>query len=337
MENATSKMQVRTNCACGNDENNRLNDRLFHILGTNTVTFRGVTLRGGGAAILNPSSILNIEDSIIDGNFGDSAIDQGGNDLDILRSTIINNCTAPAGSVTIDQGDSEFVFNFLKSTCTNNFSTGASCIRFETGDGGIDANIANSTFSGNTSSNNVGTISTDSDSNTINIINATIVSNIGVGLRINPGTHTTNVENTIIAFNVSFTNMTFPFDCLLAGTLTSLGQNIDSDDSCFDPANATAACILTPGNDLADCDNTDILLNLTLADNGGPTLTHAITSDSSVAFNAGDNTTCEASPVDDIDQRCCDRTDATCDIGAYERNCVIGGPTPTPTLRLHPL
>ncbi|MCH7926804.1 MAG: CSLREA domain-containing protein [Candidatus Dadabacteria bacterium] len=45
------------NCACGNDENNRLNDRLFHILGTNTVTFMGVTLRGGWSSHIK--SIFN--------------------------------------------------------------------------------------------------------------------------------------------------------------------------------------------------------------------------------------------------------------------------------------
>jgi len=55
-----------------------------------------------------------------------------------------------------------------------------------------------------------------------------------------------------------------------------------------------------------------------LADNGGPTQTFALLTGSS-AINAGDSTTCVASPVSNLDQRGVTRPQgAQCDIGAYE-------------------
>ena len=49
-----------------------------------------------------------------------------------------------------------------------------------------------------------------------------------------------------------------------------------------------------------------------LQDNGGPTLTHALSS-SSPAIDSGDNTYCPST-----DQRGVERSDGACDIGAYE-------------------
>lgn len=63
-----------------------------------------------------------------------------------------------------------------------------------------------------------------------------------------------------------------------------------------------------------------------LADNGGPTLTHALLFPSP-AVNAGDNAICAAAPVSGIDQRGVVRpVGATCDLGAVEGlTGVIGG------------
>ncbi len=77
--------------------------------------------------------------------------------------------------------------------------------------------------------------------------------------------------------------------------------------------------------DLTDCRvlntsaviNTDPALDI-LDDNGGPTKTHAL-EENSPAINAGDNTVCEAAPVNNLDQRGVTRpVGDACDIGAYE-------------------
>ena len=85
-----------------------------------------------------------------------------------------------------------------------------------------------------------------------------------------------------------------------AGTITSGGGNIDNDGSC----NLTGA---------GDQSNTDALLG-PLADNGGPTLTHALGA-GSPAIDAAVGSACPA-----VDQRGVARPQgAGCDVGAYER------------------
>jgi len=95
-----------------------------------------------------------------------------------------------------------------------------------------------------------------------------------------------------------------------AGAIRSLGHNLSNDASCG-------------FNEPGDIEGLDALLE-PLADNGGPTLTHALNPDSP-AVDAGDNSTCPGK-----DQRGAERpVNGVCDIGAYE----FGGelPTPSPT------
>jgi hypothetical protein len=99
---------------------------------------------------------------------------------------------------------------------------------------------------------------------------------------------TVQIKNTIIADNPNG-------NC--AGVITSLGHNIDSENTCS----------FTNGGDLT---NTNPLLG-SLQDNGGSTFTHALMI-GSPAIDAGDNNGC---PV--TDQRGYYR-DTSCDIGSYE-------------------
>ena len=88
------------------------------------------------------------------------------------------------------------------------------------------------------------------------------------------------------------------------GTITSNGNNLDSQNSCH----------LTAAGDIT---NTNPLLG-PLHDNGGRTLTHALLP-GSPAIDAGDDLACAAAPVNGIDQRGVPRPQgAACDIGAYE-------------------
>jgi hypothetical protein len=60
-----------------------------------------------------------------------------------------------------------------------------------------------------------------------------------------------------------------------------------------------------------------------LANNGGPTLTHALLPGSTAAIGRGDLTTCTTPPVNSVDQRGQPRGPIACSIGAYEPQ---GGP-----------
>ena len=108
------------------------------------------------------------------------------------------------------------------------------------------------------------------------------------------------ISNSIVANSQGAT------DCFLlsSASITTIGNNWFDDDSCSGSGQGD------PGLDV-------------LADNGGPTLTHALLP-SSGAIDGGDNAICATVPVNNIDQRGISRPQgANCDIGAFERN-VIG-------------
>ena len=169
--------------------------------------------------------------------------------------------------------------------------------------------LTNSTVSGNSCGEEGGGIAIDSGS--ISIANSTLSDNTAGTLE--PGTgdnlrglHTeSNIElvNTIIANGGSGDAGA---NCrLYAPIVASLGHNLADDDSCSLGADG-------------DLESTDAQL-LALADNGGPTLTHALAT-GSPAIDGGNNESCPATdqrgfarPVDGDDD-----TFADCDIGAVE-------------------
>ena len=138
---------------------------------------------------------------------------------------------------------------------------------------------------------------------TASLINVTVQGNQskeagGIG----GGTNIT-IKNTIVSGNGIIGNCVSP--------LASSGHNIVSDNSCT---------LTGPG----DLNGVDPMLG-PLADNGGPTQTHALLA-GSPAINAGDNNGCPAS-----DQRGVARPpEGTCDIGAYE---YVPPATPAPTAK----
>ena len=106
---------------------------------------------------------------------------------------------------------------------------------------------------------------------------------------------TLNIQNSIVAANGDFGCFLAPFGGG-AVALNSLGNNVFTDGTC---ANVASDQVVG-----------DALLGL-LADNGGPTLTHALLA-GSPAIDAANTAVC---PI--TDQRGVAR-DAACDIGAFE-------------------
>ncbi len=157
--------------------------------------------------------------------------------------------------------------------------------------------ITNSTISGNSAPAGGGVLAT---SPTI-LRNVTLMANratiAGAGIR-GDETGAIQLENTLLAGNLLTASGS---NCSTAGgaTITSLGHNLSDDVSC--------ATFTLPG-DLA---NTPSGAATVLADNSGPTPTHALLV-GSAAINAGNAGTCTAT-----DQRGVARV-GVCDIGAVE-------------------
>jgi CSLREA domain-containing protein/uncharacterized repeat protein (TIGR02543 family) len=241
-------------------------DRVFDVL-AGAVTISGLTVRGGwifseGGGVKNDGA-LTLSSVTVSGNVVQTSGLGGG---------IINH-----GTLTL-----------VDCTVSGNLTGGA---------GGGIANtgvltVINSTVSGNTGSSTGGIFNLGGD---VTLTNSTVSGNSGAagsGIRNYPGVGTVKLKNTIVA------NSTFGANC--DGTVTSLGHNLSSDNSCS----------LTAPTDLP---NTPPQLGA-LANNGGPTETHALLP-GSPAIDAVPLASCTVS----TDQRGVLRPQgAACDIGAFE-------------------
>jgi hypothetical protein len=232
--------------------------------------------------------------------------------LTLVDSTVSDNAGGNGGGILADFGTD---VTLVRSVVSGNRATGGPQAE---GDGGGIANMAgteltlvNSTVSGNTANDEGGGIY--NGFGTVRLTNATVASNsaaFGGGLWEEPE-DTYFLANTIIAGNT-------PNNCDGNGTgFESAGHNLDSDGTCMDAAVAgdipAGLALLGP-----------------LANNGGPTQTHALLPGSQ-AIDAGDEAVCAAAPVDGVDQRGVTRPQdgdddglAVCDIGAFELDALEG-------------
>jgi len=285
--------------------------------------------------------------------------------LFINNSTISNNKTGQGGQATGNPtmgnagsgGGGGGIVNIGIMTMTNSTVSGNS-----TGDGGLGRTdggnggcgggivnggtmtISNSTVSGNSTGDggdslgapfgdeggdggDGGGVCNTGSAAIATIINSTIANN-SVGIRgagllflgmngegselANLNTATMTVSNTIVAENVI---VSVSDNCL--GTITDGGSNLSDDSSCGFTGDNILGINLGP-----------------LANNGGPTQTHALLA-GSVAIDLGDNTICSNPPINGLDQRGVAR-DPSCDIGSFEGvsappppdfNCSLGDVT----------
>ncbi|MBI4314934.1 MAG: hypothetical protein HY679_03285 [Chloroflexi bacterium] len=300
-------------------------DRVFHIVNPATVSISGVTIREGeagdfGGGILNTNGTLTLTDVVIFNNAVTGAgggIANGGG-LTLIRSAISNNRAVEGGGKS-ESGAGGGIYNIGRLTIgdstihRNSAATGGGIYNDKGGAAALAAGLINDNSAGVDGGGiyNAGsltlinsTLSENSvktgfggglhNTGTAEITNVTFSGNYaplgGGGGIYNDEGGTAVLRNTIVADSSSGGNC--------AGAITSKGHNLDSGKTCrFDAPGdfSVASPLLAP-----------------LADNGGPTLTQAL-SPESAAINSGDNFVCPKT-----DQRGKARSDGACDIGAYE-------------------
>jgi uncharacterized repeat protein (TIGR01451 family)/CSLREA domain-containing protein len=270
---------------------------------SNLLELRDMTLTGGvadeGGAIFSSERTLRLERLEIEGNeagTGGAVYCANACEHFIVDSTLARNLADADGGAIFYNGDSRLWLD------------GTTLYRNASGDGG--AAVASEGFVraiNTTVSTNSGSTAGGIAAGRAVLENATIVDNeavdSGAGVYLlGPAV----LVNTIVAGN-RLADGDLDNCAAEADDLVSLGHNLSDGDS--------TDCHLTASTDLVD---TDPLLG-PLADNGGPTRTHALLS-GSPAIDAGGDTGCPPT-----DQRGFARPDdgdgdgtAACDIGAYE-------------------
>ena len=216
--------------------------------------------------------------------------------MNILRCTFSGNSAFNAGAL-----GNFGTMNVVESTLSGNSTTGnsgAGFINFGT------MSIFNSTLSGNTvtGADRIGgagaQIGGESDP-VLTISHSTIAGNTATG----SGGGIYNDGGTLIIKSSIFADNTAPNGPDIWGSADSEGFNLIED-----PSDVT----ITADNDILGSDPA----LMPLADNGGPTQTHAI-DDSSVAWGSGSCTDVVGDPVTE-DQRGVLRPSEGCSMGAYE-------------------
>jgi hypothetical protein len=266
-------------------------------------TINGNLSNAGGGA-LNAGN-LTISDSVVSGN--ESSLEGGGGlynmrqgELQIIDSRISDNIADSfyGGAGVYNQGST----TVTRSLVSENFSVASG--------GGIlndfdaDMEITNSTISSNIAREGGGIMNWGE----MSITSSTITGNSawwwGGGIYSGPNTR---LAGSIIAKNPSGGNC-YPF-------MTSLGYNLSDDESCG----------LEEPTDLPNSQNVNLG---PLAENGGPTKTHALL-DGSAAIDAILKHDCLVAH----DQRSVARPQGEgCDIGAFEVKVEVDEPLPTLTI-----
>jgi hypothetical protein len=270
-------------------------------VGNTTIANSNISNNQGIGVLNRQYVVMTLSDSVVRDNYGSGIDNSYFSSLTVIGSTISGNIGALYGG-----GINSHIATTLAvqaSTISGNTAELAGGGIYHDPFGGSVLRVVNSTISDNRAAEGGGIYAqpfTASDAPAYVISNSTISANHGGGIRGMVGT----LLNTIIAAQASGPDCSEPF---ISG---SLGHTLDSDGSCD---------LSSPG----DLSGVSARLG-PLADNGGPTLTHALLP-GSPAIDAGDNAGCAAEPVSNLDQRSQLRPIdgngdgvATCDIGAFE-------------------
>jgi CSLREA domain-containing protein len=339
------------------------NSRIFSMTGDASLTtvLTGLTIANGRTTADDDSggairclTALDLVDSVVTGSSTAGQNAPGGGLFTatttvLTRSTVTGNWTEAYGSIA---GGVMVVFGLgtlVDSTISDNWTEGGTA-----GGGGLvvlwawfDATLINSTISGNaTYGDNSQAGGFAAGGNAI-LINSTVSGNSTHGNN-NPEGFTdagafsvsgnVTLLNSTIVDNLSASggpsiNLATPDTTLLTATNSMMANSaVDAPPLCSRPIDAASsthnlATDSSCGSDTlvggAPVAFEDLALGA-LADNGGPTRTHALLS-GSFAIDAGDADACAATPVSNLDQRGgvrpvdgdADGT-AICDVGSFE-------------------
>ena len=291
-------------------------DRAFQVLNGATLSLSDVTVQngfehdcGGGYAVRNDGT-LTLSADVIKSNEGNSA-PSSNNALCRGGGAIYNNGAFSATTTTFASNgapDGGALFNDSAGTATITSSTFSSNdAPSVVGGGAIDnwgnLSLTNTTLSANSAAAALGGALLNTSGNAVlqsdTFVDNQASGNNGGAIRANGGT--VFLEDSILAYN-GFGGLSARQNCGGAGTITSLGHNIED----------LATCHLTgPG----DQPSTDALV-IPLSSNGGPVQTAALHA-TSPAIDAAD-ATCPATDARGIARP----VGGACDIGAYEFNGV---------------
>nr|WP_161501586.1 cadherin-like domain-containing protein [Rhodopirellula sp. SM50] len=272
-------------------------DRVLDVSGA-TVAISGLTIQGGdllnhgGGLKLDFASDVTLSDVVMTNNLGSlgGAIRNDSGTLTLTDVTIDNNTATADGGGIYNDG----VATLFGVTISNNIGQSNAGGVWNSGTSS-NFTATNTTLSGNSTPGNGGGIY---NAKNMTLQNVTVTDNSassGSGVHETGGAATTTIRNSIVAGNLSSADA--------SGAFASLGNNL------IENVGTSSGWI--------GSDYTGIAPALgALADNGGPTLTHALLFGSR-GIDEGSNT---GAPT--TDQRGTAR-DATVDIGAYE---FVAGP-----------
>lgn len=261
--------------------------------------------------------------------------------LTVIGSTLSDNGTAGDGGAIYDHG----LLTVTNSSFLNNDANGGSGGAINSASGVVvvasySLKISGSTFSANTATGTGGAIRAD---NPTVIVNSTLTANTAFG---GGGVFTNSTDISILDSTIANNVATFTHagggianaGLTASVTVTNTIVADNTDDNC---GTTSLHPVTDGGHNLENgtgCAFAGSAINGepvlgSLANNGGPTLTRAITS-SSPAFSKGDPAVCAAAAPDGaagVDQRGIARKTSTpCDIGAFEVAAAVASASPTP-------
>jgi len=282
--------------------------RVFEVQGKITASISGLAISDGsatdGGGIFNDGS-LTLTNVVLSGNTatgnGGAISNQGG--LSIDMSTLSGNSAGNGGGIFNAGGGVTITNSTLSGNTASPTGTGGGGGIFNAGVSGT-VTILNSTLSGNSVTGGTGG-GIFNGGGTVNVSFATLANNsanAGGGIYSTAGT--ANFKNSIVA------NSPSGGDCAGPGTINASGVNFTTNGTCPGFTQVTSA-----------------QLNLgPLADNGGPTQTHALLPGSVAIDAAPDCTDLNGTPgksvpkdVVETDQRGVSRPQGkACDVGSFE-------------------
>lgn len=278
-------------------------DRIFQVFAGITLNLENLTITNGaltgssdGAGIRNSgtTTLTNVE---VTGNVAaDSAGGLNNTGLMILvDSTVSGNSAGGSGGGIRNTGTLEVT----RSTISGNSTARDGGAIFNAGAGNVT--LSNSTFSGNHSDRSGGAIRNTSTLTATN--NTFTLNDAGTNGGAISNTGTSTLQNNLVLANTAATNGELNGDFIsLGGNLTGL------------LGSATGIGAL----DIVNVVDPTPVLDLTLADNGGPTLTHALLL-GSIAIDAG-----ASIGVDEFEQRGSARIlGSSVDVGAVEFGAIF--------------